>query len=164
MTITTQLHTSLQGEQAEALSQLVKAAEGDTFVSDGKNQVPKGENRTAILKDGVVVGFLSPYPFVLQTEMYQRAGPLYLAPEHRGQGIMREALRDFFKKHTPGLAWIDDTNEASIKLFVSLGFTRHSAWPAANGGEGHWYTQTESGAPRPSVEAWQDRVPPYLRW
>lgn len=162
--IETKLHSQLQGEQAEALAAIVNAAQSDQFVSDGKGNVPKGENRTAILLNGTVIGFLSPYEHVLMGDTYHRAGPLFLLPEYRGKGLMREALLAFFQDHTPGLAWIDDTNKPSIKMFVSMGFTRHSPWPAESGGSGHWFTQQPSGSVRPATEQWQDHVPAYLRW
>lgn len=162
--ITTQPKVELVGADTDELEAIVKEAAQDPYLRDDDGNVPFDQHRTAILLDGAVVGFLSPYIFTMSGERYWRAGPLYLTPSVRGKGFMREVLLAFFDTHYPGLTWIDDTNKASIKLYVSLGFTRHSPWPAANGGQGHWYTQTESSSPRAVLEHWKDLMPAYLRW
>jgi len=149
MEITTARALDLQGAAAEQLDAIVNAAGQDTYLNDGQGSVPNHEYREAILKDGVVVGFFSPYMQDLLAERYWRAGPLYILPALRKQGIMRKALSDFFSRNKPGLAWIDDSNKASIQLFVKLGFTRHSAHPGRNGNSGHWYTLTESKSDMP---------------
>ena len=167
MKITTSPALDMQGTAAEQLGAIVNVAGQDLYLNDGEGTVPNHEHRVGVMKDGVTVGFFSPYVYDLLGERYWRAGPLYLKSEERGKGIMRLALKDFFASNKPGLAWIDDTNKASIKLFVGLGFTRHSAHPGRNGAKGHWYTLVEAKADTPihaldMVNA--AATPQFYRW
>lgn len=167
MDITTARTLDLQGAAAEQLDKIVNAAGQDNYLNDGEGTVPNHEFREAIMLEGVVIGFFSPYVYDLMGERYWRAGPLYLLPNYRKQGLMRKALKDFFHRNKPGLAWIDDTNKASIQLFVKLGFTRKMAHPARNGGQGHWYTLTEPKAEPPTHAldlAEAAAAPQFYRW
>ena len=165
--ITTAKAFDLQGASAEELEKTVQAAGEDVYLNDGEGTVPNAEYRMAILKGTQVIGFFSPYVYELQTQRYWRAGPLYLAPEHRGQGHMHAILKSFFADNTPGLVWIDNDNAASIKLFVGLGFTRHSAWKGRKGQAGHWYTLVTPVAQTPDLgpaTLTMEALPAYLRW
>lgn len=159
MKVTVMRAEELPTDQLDAWGELLHMAGQDPYLDNGDGSLRSAHQRMAILHDGVV-GFFSPFQQCHQGRDYWRAGPLYLMQGMRGQGIMRQALQEFFASHTPGLTWIDDTNEASIRLFTFLGFVKQGPQRAQNGGMGSWYVQ----APNAGVQAALEALPAYLRW
>ncbi len=162
--LTTRRKVDLQGEQLAAFEAMeALAAKDDRIAIDG--ELPRAQTRVGIYEGETLVGFFSPFEFKLQEQVYWRCSPLFLAKEYRGKGLMRKVLWAFFHDHSPGLAFIANDNKASLKMFIDLGFTRHSAIKAANGEQGYWYTNR---LPEPEVPDLPDmRVglkPNWLTW
>lgn len=89
--------------------------------------------RVAIVADGCVVGFFTPRR---DPDGSARLGAIYILPAFRGQGLAREAIRQYVAS-TPGpfRAWIANQNLSSQRAFEACGFTRADSF-----GDGHWWT------------------------
>lgn len=84
--------------------------------------------RTLLCSDDDVVGF---FEIGMQNwfegTAYYRANRPYTAPAYRGHGYMHDALKQWFKDRKPAMAWIDDNNISSIRLYQGLGFVKTKA-------------------------------------
>lgn len=88
----------------------------------------KDADRTLLCTDDDVVGFFEiTRQAWFEGTAYWRANRPYTAPAYRGQGFMREALEKWFRNRKPAMAWIDDDNISSIRLYQSLGFAKNKA-------------------------------------
>lgn len=140
-------HTKLTKPQLADLQHVMALAKKDPFLETPDDEVIReGDDRAAILLNAQVVGFFSPSKTSFLGVRHHRAGALYLLPEYRGKGIMREALSAYFATKTPALSWIADNNAASQKLFKALGFVQNKAKAGQGGEAGHWYLKPKSDA------------------
>lgn len=81
--------------------------------------------RILICTDDDVAGFFEFGRTTYDGKSYFRANRPYIAPTQRGKGIMKEALKHWFGIRKPAMAWIDDENISSIRLYQSLGFVNN---------------------------------------
>jgi GNAT superfamily N-acetyltransferase len=126
--------------QRDELQKVVLLAMQDKSLMSGEHSVVTLiDKRVAVLRDALVVGFYTPRQQTYVGQKYWRAGALYLDPAFRGQGIMRTALAQFFDVDVPGLAWIEESNASSVKLFTSMGFKTTTQKSLPDGSVGHWY-------------------------
>lgn len=148
----------LSAKQAEAFTKVIEAAGKDDYLYAGNERDLLGERKAVvILQDDHPVGFYSPKQQLYKGVNHWRAGTLYLMDSERGKGVMRTALAEFFKTHSPGLAWIADVNEASQNLFKSLGFVKDKLLIAKWGESGHWWV-----LPKQIVST--ESIPIYFKW
>lgn len=124
----------------EELEDALDQAMHDHFLKGDDGVVNNHQSRLAVVYQatGKVIGFLTPQKTSYKGERYWRPGALYLLPEYRGKGIMRYVLQDYLSTHNPAMAWIDDHNHRSIRLFKSLGFVQDKPYRHENA-PGHWY-------------------------
>jgi RimJ/RimL family protein N-acetyltransferase len=94
--------------------------------------------RVVMFLDGEVIGFFEPEKMEYKGYAVFRSNRPYVAKEHRGQGYMHQALKMYYSQRKPGLAWVDDDNIASIRLFLSIGFKKEDAFFHKNK-NGHFY-------------------------
>lgn len=125
--------------QADIFKDVLKAAALDAYLGGPDDDITKRPVVMVILTAGKPIGFHCPKEQSWDGVKHYRAGVLFLLPEHRGQGHMKEVLKEFFQSRRPGLSWIDDENENSQALFKSLGFKRDKPKISANGEVGHWW-------------------------
>ncbi len=89
-----------------------------------------------------IVGFFTPrLDPTASGKSYWRSGVVFILPAFRGRGIMRCVLYSFFCDHYPACAWIEETNESSKKLYLSLGFVASASISSVgpDAGPGRWY-------------------------
>lgn len=152
---------TLSASQQSQLTRLLQLAQQDRFLhAPDEPVVREGEYRMAVLCEEAVAGFFSPRRQSMLGKVHWRAGALFLETPWRGQGVMEHALRAFFLTHLPALAWVDDANAPSLKLFAALGFAQGKAKAAQDGGQGHWYTLCAPAQRTPALEG----LPGYQRW
>lgn len=75
-------------------------------------------HREPILCEGAVVGFYTPH---VAANGRRRLGPIYIAPEYRGRGLLTAVYRAI---EGPMMAAVLDTNEDSVRLHERAGFVR----------------------------------------
>lgn len=112
--------SELEGEQLKQYKALLKDSKNEEFFY-GVAMDPD-RPRQVILYEGDVAGAFEYSTSKFEGKSYQRTNKPYILTEFRGKGLMKSALEEWYKDKRPALAWIDDENEASIKLFLSLGF------------------------------------------
>ncbi|BCM95058.1 hypothetical protein [Burkholderia phage FLC6] len=104
----------------------------------GKPLDRKAKRQIVLDDDDNVVGAFEYTRTLWEGTYYWRANRPYVMKAHRGKGLLYPALRLWFLNRRPALAWIDDENLASIRLFFSLGFSREYAY-TMHGKLGHFY-------------------------
>lgn len=80
-----------------------------------------------VAADGAVVGFYCPHA---AGRGRTRVGPIYVAPEHRGQRLALQAYA-WATGDTPLVAYVHDSNTASAQLHERAGFR---IWYRTRGG------------------------------
>lgn len=152
----------LRGEEQAKARALVEEAQQSEFLKT--NSLPGEDDRQFVYHGEDLIGFYSPFKQQLLARTYWRAGPLYLSPQYRGQGHMACVLQEFFAHHEPGLAWIDEDNKASQRLYVGLGFKRHSQHPGKGGRAGWWYTNDAQVTPAPNLDLPVSKPARFTTW
>lgn len=139
MYVTVKREKELLPEHKRELALVLDQAEQDPFLKGDESVLRHNPSRRAIVwRNEEVVGFFSPEKTSFKGLKCWRPGALYLLPSYRGKGIMEEVLKHFYAEYSPGLAWIDDTNNRSINLFTKLGFVKDKE-REFEGKKGHWY-------------------------
>lgn len=135
---------SLSKEQKEEFDIVQEKGYSDPFLKGAETNITGKMDAMVIIHDTdkQVIGFLVPERTSYKGQRHWRSGAVYLKPEYRGRGIMFNVLQEFFLKHNPALAWIDDSNNKSINLFTKLGFIKHKP-KDHDGVHGHWYILTK---------------------
>ena len=93
----------------------------DFFYGEGLNHM---KERVVVITDDMVVGFFEPGTTQFEGKSYFRTNRPYTRKSVRGNHLMRDALIQWYKGRCPGLAWIDDQNVSSIRLFQAIGFVK----------------------------------------
>jgi RimJ/RimL family protein N-acetyltransferase len=135
-TVTVKKSTGLTSDQLKDLIAMADRANKDPTLA-GYVDNPS----MAVFIGQELVGFFSPRKTSYQGKPHWRAGALWTEPKHRHKGVMKKALEEFFATHHPCLSWIEDTNGASIKLFLRLGFKKGPKRDLEDT-PGHWYTKS----------------------
>lgn len=104
----------------------------------GKALDPKRPRQIVLDENDNVVGAFEYTRTYWEGTYYWRANRPYVLKAHRGKGLLVPALRLWFLNRRPALAWIDDENLASIRLFFSLGFEKQHVG-TMHGKLGHFY-------------------------
>lgn len=104
----------------------------------GKALDPKRPRQIVLDDNDNVVGAFEYTRTYWEGTYYWRANRPYVLKAHRGKGLLVPALRLWFLNRRPALAWIDDENLASIRLFFTLGFERQHPG-RMHGKQGHFY-------------------------
>jgi GNAT superfamily N-acetyltransferase len=153
----------LTEKQRAQWKKLSKESEQDPFVGGewfkksfgGEEAIAQLKNKpTCIFKDEDLCGFINPYLETTRSGNIWRSGVIYLMKAHRGQGIMRRILHEFFLTHYPAHAWINGDNSFSISLYLSLGFKLYKIYD-----NGKWHHYKLEGKPRSL-----DKKSPIVRW
>jgi RimJ/RimL family protein N-acetyltransferase len=133
----------LSNKQASDFKTVLKEASSNKFLGGDEEEVIPTKRCIVILygKDEQPVGFYTPKKQNMKGVDHWRAGTLFILKDYQGKGIMSAVLKDFFESHQPGLSWIEDTNNASIALFKSLGFKRDKARNDGDDHPGHWWVK-----------------------
>lgn len=82
------------------------------------------KERIVVIEDDQVVGAFEPGVIEYQGRYYSRTNRPYTPKEFRGRGYMQNALRLWYFDKKPAMAWIDDDNVSSIRLFQNVGFVK----------------------------------------
>ena len=104
----------------------------------GKALDPKRPRQIVLDEEDNVVGAFEFTRTYWEGTYYWRANRPYVLKKYRGRGLMVPALRFWFLNRRPALAWIDEENIASIRLFFSLGFSKDKPG-VMHGKQGHFY-------------------------
>lgn len=134
-------HRRLSQSELQALAPILASASLDQFIGDFDFTHATFLGRLFAITHGPcreMAGFFAPRKQMASGAMHWRCGPLFLAPELRGQGIMAAALLEFFSSHRPGIVWIDDQNFPSKSMFSRLGFIQSKPL-VCDGRAGHWH-------------------------
>lgn len=101
----------------ERVQALVEASTKDKFLGDIATK-KKLSDLVAFHKDGQPVGFAIPRK---DSDGHYRTGPIYIDPKHRGEGIAKQFIQQYFEGKK-GRSYISADNKASMKAFESAGF------------------------------------------
>ncbi|BAU71403.1 hypothetical protein [Ralstonia phage RSL2] len=123
-------------QQSQYLELLEESRDEPMFY--GKPLDPKRDRQIVLNKDGDVVGAFEFTRTYWEGRYYWRTNRPYVFKKYRGQGLLVPALTEWYSDRRPALAWIDEENIASIRLFFSLGFTRDKPY-VMHGKQGHFY-------------------------
>lgn len=115
-------HIRLTAEQKVQYHQLIHESVGEaSLYGVPLNPLPA---RQVVIVDGKVVGAFEYGQGTYDGKTYHRTNRPYVLREYRGNGIMQIALESWYKFRRPAMAWIDDDNIASIRLFQNVGFRK----------------------------------------
>jgi len=155
--LSTILLTSLNPRQQIAFKKILKEACENQFLSPDEDQQVLKKTCVVILYGNTddPVGFYTPKSQTWGEQRWWRAGTMFLALRYRGKGIMKAVLEEYFSHHPRNLAWIEDKNKDSIKLFTSMGFTKDEPKEYAER-PGHWFIRVNQLA--------QESEPMSIRW
>jgi len=146
--------SKLSDKQLEQFRLAVIEASKDEFVGDSINingaskqkiidWIKDSTTALAILNGDDLVGFfLNRRVMNIKGVNYYRSGMPYVTKANRARGYAKKALSAYFENHRPGMAWIDDTNAASIATYKSIGFKKDKEKSHEKDGVtyyGHWY-------------------------
>lgn len=134
--------SDLSSVQLKRFQEVIKLAGSEEHLKGEFDADGNSKARKVIITDTEdVAGFFTPSQTSVKGVKYWRAGALYLLPKYRGKGLMYLALKEYFRSHIPGIAWIADSNTASINVFTKLGFKPYKP-KEYEGIPGFWYTLT----------------------
>jgi RimJ/RimL family protein N-acetyltransferase len=134
------LTTDLSLEQERQYDQLLLESQDETFFYGDKLD-PKRTRQVVLNEDGCVVGAFEFKRMMYDGKYYWRTNRPYTLKAYRGRGIMGQVLKDWYAVRRPSIAWIDDENLSSIRLFASIGFQEERA-AEMHGKQGHFYVLT----------------------
>lgn len=97
-----------------------------------------GAPLTMIAVQDKIVGCFISAQVIYNKELYYRDARPFIHEEFRKNGYYFDAMSFWYKKRTPALAHIFDSNEASIRLYEKLGF-RKEVREDVNGNPAHIY-------------------------
>lgn len=158
--VTTVDRNGLTSIQEKAFEKVIwEAIKHDFLHSTNEAELFGKRSCIVVLDNNVPVGFYTPKQQTIDFIQYWRAGTLFLCKKAEGKGIMHTVLKEFFATHHPGLAWILDSNDRSINLFMSLGFTRGKFKASQEGEPAHWWT-----LPASKLEVESIHHPIYTNW
>ncbi len=103
---------------------LVRAAMADPGLRG--RVILKSKRREPLVHGSDIVGFVTPH----ETKSGWRAGPIYVAPRHRGH----RHVEDWYRAHGDRVwvAFVADGNRSSLSMHLRAGF---APWKKARGGQ-----------------------------
>jgi RimJ/RimL family protein N-acetyltransferase len=131
------LTTDLSLEQERQYDALLHESKDETFFYGDKLD-PKRSRQVILNEDGNVVGAFEFKRMYYDGRYYWRTNRPYTLKAYRGQGIMGQVLKEWYAQRRPSIAWIDEENLSSIRLFASIGFVQERA-AEMHGKSGHFY-------------------------
>ena len=103
----------------EDIEHLLKAASSDRYLGDFIYQKKLKDIQVFYFND-VAAGFAIPRR---DGDGYYRTGPIFVLKEFRQKGIAKSFISEYFK-NKKGRAWIEESNEPSMRLYQSMGFKK----------------------------------------
>jgi len=125
--------------QLNELNTLLDECDADIEFS-GCNLVKGNEydlRRIVFVLNNNVVGFMTPRQDSRFNNRW-RTGAIFVAPNLRGKGIARMAIKEFFKDKK-GYSWISNQNTASQKAFSAAGFVKGEERSSSADRGYNWY-------------------------
>lgn len=121
--------SKLSDREKEIFANVLDEATKNKFLFGSEEELSIDTRRKVILygDNEVPVGFYTPRRTSYLGTNHWRSGLVFVQRSHSHKGIAFKVLKKFFAVHTPGFAWIEDTNTVSIGLFKKLGFTKDKA-------------------------------------
>ena len=138
--IDTVISTKLTPQQEIQYRALIEESKNEPMF-DGKPLDPSKTRQVIVNEIGEVMGCFEIATREFEGRSYYNTNRPYLRQDFRGQGVMGQALAEWYKVFRPGIAWIANDNERSVHLFTSLGFKPVKAWPG-KGKDGFFYILT----------------------
>jgi GNAT superfamily N-acetyltransferase len=124
-------------EQERQYDALLLESQSEVFFYGDKLD-PKRTRQVILNEMGNVVGAFEFKRMFYDGKYYWRTNRPYVLKNYRGLGIMGQVLREWYAVRRPSIAWIDDENLSSIRLFASIGFMEERA-AEMHGKPGHFY-------------------------
>ena len=111
------------------LNDVVKSAMSNEYIGTSVEWWEKVDKQVIIYNDKVI-GFFCPRKVVVprtdgtQTfnQTFTKSGTIFILPDYRSCRISLYVLSNWCKDNIPCVAYIDDCNSSSIKLFTALGY------------------------------------------
>lgn len=118
----------LDPELEKQYKHLLQESRKDRFFDiDPTDKEYDNYKRQVVILGNKVVGAFEFYKSEFEGKSYFRTNRPYVLNAYRGKGIMLEALSRWYEHRRPAMAWIEDKNISSIRLFQNVGFRKKIA-------------------------------------